>query len=167
MKTYFEVGRVYSKPLLGDPMDGVDLDKAMRRLHRALLKRIRDKIQASAFSMRAKKALAKSISIKMKPKSLLILAKHPAWFPLVEGQKKGQMTWLTKAKAPIPIVTESGEVIFRSANARTMQNGKWIHPGREPVKFIDKAKKEARAVVKDRLVKDLQKQIKMGWVRNG
>lgn len=167
MKTYFEVGRVYSKPVFGDPLGGVDLDKEMRKLQRTLLKRIRDKIQASAFSLRAKKALAKSLSIKMKPKSLLILAKHPAWFPLVEGQKKGQMTWLTKAKAPIPIVTESGEVIFRSANARTMRNGKWVHPGRDPMRFMDKAKKEARAAVKDRLVKGLQKQIKMGWVKNG
>jgi hypothetical protein len=162
----FEIGRVYAKPLLGDPLQGMDLNRAMRMLQRTLLKRIRDKIQQSAFSFRAKKALAKSLSIKLKPSSLVILTKHPAWFPLVEGQRKGQMSWLTKAKSPIPIVTESGEVIFRTANARTTREGKWVHPGREPSKFIDKAKKEARAVVKDKLAKELKKQIRMGWARS-
>lgn len=161
----FEISRIYAKPLLGDPFQGTDLNRAMRMLQRTLLKRIRDKIQQSAFSLRAKKALAKSISIKLKPSSLVIVTKHPAWFPLVEGQRKKQMSWLTKAKSPIPIVTESGETIFRTSNARTTRDGKWVHPGREPSRFIDKAKKEARAVVKDKLARELKKQIQMGWVK--
>ncbi len=161
----FEIARVYSKPMLGDPFYRTDLDRAMRMLHRDLLKRIRGKIEQSAFSLRAKRALSKSLSIKLHPKSLVVYAKHPAWFPLVEGRRKGQMTWLTKAKSPIPIVTETGETIFRSANAKTMQNGKWIHPGHDPARFMDKAKKEAREFVKTKLVQELQKQIKMGWSR--
>lgn len=161
----FEIGRVYAKPLLGDPFAGMDLGRVMHMLQRTMLKRIRDRIQQSAFSERAKSALAKSLSIKLKPSSLVVLAKHPAWYPLVEGQRKKQMTWLSKARVPIPIITETGELIFRSANARTMRNGKWMHPGREPSNFVEKAKKEAREVVKAKIARELKKQIQKGWVK--
>jgi len=165
VKPNFEIGRVYAKPLLGDPFVGMNLGRVMLMLQRTMLKSIRDRIQQSAFSERAKSALAKSLSIKLKPSSLVVIAKHPAWYPLVEGQRKKQMTWLSKARVPIPIITENGELIFRSANARTMRNGKWMHPGREPSNFVEKAKKEAREVVKAKIARELKKQIQKGWVK--
>jgi hypothetical protein len=70
------------------------------------------------------------------------------------------MTWLTKAQAPIPIVTDDGELIFRSATPKSMQDGKWVHPGRQPTTVIERAKKAAREVVKKRLGTELRKQLR-------
>ena len=69
------------------------------------------------------------------------------------------MTWLVKARAPIPIITEKGELIFRSATPRSMANGKWVHPGRGPFDFIEKAKKEAKAAIKARVMAEIRKSI--------
>lgn len=162
---FFRVSRVNLKPMLGDPFKGIDPHRALNLLQRTLLKQIREKLMQTAFSLRARKSLSKALSLKVGDSSLTVIANHPAWGPLVKGQKKGPMTWLQKAKGPIPIVTETGEVIFRSANAKTMKNGAWVHPGRGPTNFIEKAKKEAREAVRTRLLRDLTKQIQATWSR--
>ena len=92
------------------------------------------------------------MGVKTGPSSITITAKHPAFMPLLDGQKAEQMAWLTKARRPIPIITEEGELIFRSATPRSMQRGSWYHPGRKPTTVIERARKEARAVVKKRIV---------------
>ncbi len=162
----FIATRVYLKPLLPTrPLRNLDLDYVLRRAKRDLLRRVKGKLLQTTFSDRAKKALAEKIRIEIKPSSLRIVSNHPAFAPLLRGQKSGQMTWLTKARRPIPIITESGELIFRNATARSMANGHWFHPGRKPSDFVDKAKAESRAFLKQRLREDLKKQVRAAWGR--
>lgn len=152
------IDRVYLKPLTRQ-MANVDPAVALRRLKNEMLKRIRRALTQETFSKAAKKALSKALTIKVGASSLTITAHHPAWKPLVEGQKKGPMTWLKKAKAPIPIVTETGEVIFRTATAKSLANGKWVHPGRPKSPFYDRAREEARKFLKENLAGEISRQI--------
>lgn len=157
MQPIDRLGAVYGKPFLKDL--ATSPDRAMTRLKNEVLYRIKKKLQQSQLSERAKKAFAKNISVRLGPSSILIESKHPALVKLIEGQKSGQMKWLLKAKAPIPIITDAGELIFRNATPRSMANGKWVHPGRQPQTFVDVAKKEAKAVVKERLLAEIKRTV--------
>lgn len=144
---------LYGKPLLRGL--GVSPDNALNRVKHSVLRRLRDKLVQSTFSERAKKALAKSLVVEVGASSLTLYSKHPAFTQLMRGQRKGQMRWLTKARAPIPIITEDGKLIFRSATIKSMKDGKWIHPGRPPHDFIEKAKKEARTQIRKAIVSEV------------
>ena len=159
-----KVSSFYYKPLVsGLPVGSVDIDRVFRLLEKDVLKRMKAKMMQTTFSERARKRLSQSLRVEIKKSSLVITALHPAFFPLIKGQRSQQMTWLTKAKRPIPIVTESGELIFRTATAKSMANGRWVHPGRKPQDFIEKAKAESRAYVKKRIRQELKKQIASQW----
>ncbi len=153
--------RINLRPLV--PLGAVDIDakKVLKSAQREILKALRTEIQGEAFSPRAKRALKAGVGTKMGPNSITIVAKHPAFFPLVEGQKREQMTWLTKATRPIPIELDNGEVIFRNATPRSMARGSWYHPGRRGTTVIEKARKAARKVLKGRLNKELQRQLRV------
>src|SRR5512137_74885 len=142
------VGRVYLKPLIPEDFeDKLDSTRILKGLKRDILKQFKKSIQTQdTFSERAKTALVKAIRTEILPSSLRITVNHPAWRPLVLGREEQQMKWLTKARAPIPIVTETGEIIFRSATPKTMADGKWVHPGYQKTNLLDKARKEARAL---------------------
>lgn len=157
-----EVTRVNLKPLVNpQDLERISPERILRGLQQSVLKRLRSKIlESSALSNRAKKALYNGIKVKVGPKSITLIATHPAFKPLLQGQKPRQMSWLTKAKAPIPIVTDTGEVIFRSATPRSMENGSWYHPGREPTTIIEKARKEAREAIRTNVARDLRRQIR-------
>jgi hypothetical protein len=156
-----KVGRVNLKPLLPPgSLETFDAQKVLRSISREVVKQLRDKILQEPFSDRAKVALSKAIGVTVGPRSITITAKHPAFKPLLEGRKARQMTWLTKAKRPIPIITEDGELIFRSATPRSMQRGSWYHPGRSPTTVIERARKEARKSVKKRIVKALASHVR-------
>lgn len=148
------LGTIYGKPLV----KGLDQApaRALQLLKTDVLRRIRQKLIQSTFSDRAKKSLARALSVKIGPSSLTIEAKHPAFALMLKGQHKGQMKWLRRARVPIPIITETGELIFRSATARSMRNKKWMHPGRPPYDFVEKAKVEAKAQIRKRILKELQ-----------
>jgi hypothetical protein len=148
----------YLKPLTGGA--NINPDRALRTLQKELLRRIKAKLTQSTFSDRAKKSLARAVSIEVKASSLVIIAKDPRWNFMVGGQKPGQMTWLTKAKRPIPIVTETGEVIFRWATPRSMLDGKWFHPGRAPSDFLEQARQEARSFLRDKLRQQFANQLR-------
>lgn len=165
------VTRVYMKPLLPKrPFRGLSFDAIVRRTKGELLKRMKEKLQQTTFTDRAKKALAKALKVEIKPSSLVLTANHPAFFPLVKGQKTGQMKWLTKARRPIPIVLDSGELIFRNATVKSMGEispygrikglPKWTHPGREPSDFIENAKKLARDTIKKRLMDEVRAKLR-------
>ncbi len=156
-QTLDRLGGVYGKPFMKDLSSSPE--RAMTRLRNEILYRIKKKLQASQLSERAKKAFAKTITVRLSKSSIIIEAKHPALMKLIQGQKKGQMRWLMKAQAPIPIITDAGELIFRNATPRSMSNGKWVHPGRDPQTFIDLAKQEAKAVVKERLLEELRRTV--------
>lgn len=156
--TPFIASRVYLKPLLPEDFKG-DPKTVLKKVKTDLLRRVRAKLTQTTFSRRAKVALSKSLKIEVKPSSLRVTTNHPAFVPLVLGQRKGQMKWLRKARRPIPIITETGELIFRNATARSMKNGHWIHPGRPPSDFLDIAKAEARTFLKKKFAKELIKQV--------
>ena len=148
------ISSIYGKPLI----KGLETSsgRALQLMKGEILYRVRKKLLQSTFSDRAKKAFSKAISVEVGSSSLTIRSKHPAFAMMLRGQKKGQMTWLVKAKRPIPIITETGELIFRSATAKSMRDGKWIHPGRAAQDFVEKAKTEAKALIRQRLVKEIQ-----------
>jgi len=147
------------RPLLPDAVKDSDIEGILKKSKRELLRRIKAKLTQATFSKRAKVALAKSLQIEVKPSSLVVTTDHPAFRPLTEGQKPGQMKWLLKAKRPIPIVTDEGKLIFRSATSKSMENGHWIHPGRPSDDFVEKAKKESRKFLKQKFEKELRKKI--------
>lgn len=147
-------------PLLDEDSLGVDVQKALRMLNRSILRRIRAEIQKLAYSAEARKLLAAAVKIEIKASSLVVSVNHPAFKPLIMGQKKQQMTWLLKSKAPIPIITERGEVIFRTASARSMASGGWVHPGRPSTGIVDKVKMEAREAIKQRIAADIRRRLR-------
>ena len=166
MTEKFIYTRVNLKPLLPVDFD-LDSKKVLESTRRDLHRRIKRELEQETFSPRAKRAMAKALTIKIKPKSLQIVANHPAFAPLVKGQTKEQMTWLTKAARPIPIITESGKMIFRSATAKSMADGKWQHPGRKPSSYVERAKKVSREHIKERLHKAAVKSVKQAVGRAG
>lgn len=150
--------------------------RALERSKRDLLRRIKAKMTPTALSKRAKKALSAAMKIEIKPSSLVVTVNHPAFGPLVKGQKRKQMRWLLKSKTPIPIITDEGKLIFRNATARSMKRagggpneGKrgWVHPGRPANNFIDVAKKESRDFLKLNLAKGLTQQIRAASKKSG
>lgn len=161
-----EVQRVNLKPLMPPgALDKINTKKVLRSLQQSVLKRIRNKILQSTFSDRAKKALYNGVAVKVGPNSITVVAKHPSFRPLLEGQRPGQMRWLLKAKGPIPIITEDGELIFRNATPRSMENGSWYHPGRQATTILERAREEARDVIREKIRKDLQKQVRGALAR--
>jgi hypothetical protein len=162
-KSYFKVTQIKLAPLLpAAALQQFDPDKVLRRLRNEVLKKVRDSITQTTFSSRAKIALAKAIKMTIGPRSLTISSTHPAFRIFIEGRRKRQMKWLVKARAPIPIITESGVMIFRSATPKSMQDGKWVHPGSKSSDFFDKARGTARKTIKARLMKEFQAQLKAG-----
>lgn len=141
-------------------MADVDLQRALDHYGKTLLRKVRDQIKQQVFSDAAKKRLSKALQIKLYPKSLRLTSKDPLWGYLVNGRRQQQMTWLQKSPVPIPIVTESGKVIFRSATARSMRDGKWVHPGRPALNIVEQAKKEARKLAQTRLKKEIVTQLR-------
>jgi hypothetical protein len=166
MPEKFIASRVYLKPLVPEELalyaDPTDL---LKRSKRDLMRRVKRELTQTAFSDRAKRSLARSLEIQIKPSSLRLISKHPAFGALVRGQKSEQMTWLRKARTPIPIINEKGELIFRSATAKSMKDGKWIHPGRRPSSFVERAKKSSRAFLKEKFKKELRKQMRQAWAK--
>ena len=155
----FDITRAQSAPLRRI-VDDLDIQRALDKFGKELLRQVRKGVQQAAFSERAKKRLAKALQIKMFPNSLRLTAKDPLWGYLVNGRKQQQMKWLQKSPTPIPIVTETGELIFRSATAKSMKNGGWLHPGRPALNIAEQAKKEARALVQKRLKKEIVAQLR-------
>lgn len=162
----FLASRVYLKPLLPDNFSPADPEATLKRVKKDLLRRIRRKLmQQTTFSERARKAFSKALKIEVKQSSLVIIGNHPGFGPLLRGQKYGQMKWLTKASRPIPIVTDDGKLIFRNATSKSMANGKWIHPGRKPQDFVEKAKTEGKAFLKAKFAQEITRHMRTAMRR--
>lgn len=159
--TFFPRFRINLKPLLPEGAE-VDHKKVLKSVQKEVLKAIRAEIQEQAFSHRAKIALAKGVTTRIGPNSLTVIAKHPGFLPLVDGKRRQQMTWLTKAKTPIPIVLDDGEVIFRNATPHSMSRGRWYHPGRKATTVIEKAREHTRSIIKKRLAEALRRSLRGG-----
>lgn len=152
------VAVIYKKPLTQGEFQG-DLSTVLKRLKGQFLRRLRVTLQQSAFSRAAKMTLSKAMRVEVKKSSIVLTVNHPAWRPLVEGQRRGPMVWLKRSRTPIPIVTETGKVIFRAATAKSFKDGKWVHPGRKPTDIVEKARREAREWAKKKLPDLLRQEI--------
>jgi len=162
------VTHIKYKPLIPKgELERFDSQKVLKSLRREVLKEIKKKILQEPFSQAAKKALLDGFRITTGARSITIEATDPRFRYLLEGRRNRQMTWLTKARVPIPIITDSGDVIFRSASPRSMKNGSWYHPGKAPSKVIDKAREAAREVIKRRLRAQLKKHLRQVLQRHG
>lgn len=156
-----KVTRMNLRPLLPErALKNFHPDRFLKEVERELLRSIRKKIRQEAFSPAAKKRLTLGFEVKLGKNSVTVIAKDPAFRPLLEGQQPGQMRWLTKARGPIPIVLDSGELIFRSATPQSMANGKWQHPGRQPTTVIERAKAEVREVMAKKSKQLMQQQLR-------
>jgi len=154
-----KVTRINLRPLTPDALK-FDPVKFLKQAQKEIIKAMKQGITQSAFSEAAKRRLLKGFKVLPGRKSVTLVARDPAFRPLLEGQRAEQMKWLVKARAPIPIVLDSGELIFRTATARSMANGSWYHPGREPSHIIEKAKEEARKVLRAKAKRMLRKQLR-------
>lgn len=151
------VTHVKYKPLLPTgELERFGSSKVLKSLQKEVFREIQKRIMQEPFSPAAKKALMDGFRLNIGERSLTVEAIHPAFRPLLEGRRPGQMRWLTKAKGPIPIITDTGELIFRSATPRSMENGSWYHPGSQPTTVIEKATATAREIVKKRLKAQLK-----------
>ena len=132
-------------------------DKVLRERLKATLPGVMERaIMDSALSKRAKQSLMTSLKVKVLKDAVVITSNHPGFKALVEGQREGPMKWLRNADAPIPIVLDSGEVIFRTATAKSMRDGSWVHPGRKSSGILAKVKKESIKHVKQTLLNALK-----------
>jgi hypothetical protein len=163
---------VYGKPLTGrlekslaGAVTGDDVKRALQMFARSVLARVRNGLKQTAYSAHARSILAAALTFEIRVSSLTVVARHPAFRPLVLGQRRQQMSWLTKARSPIPIVTDSGKLIFRSATPRSMQNGMWVHPGRPNTGILDRAIKEAKVVVRKQIRKALVQRMRKALVQ--
>ena len=162
------VARVNYTPLLkAEELERLRPERVLKRLRREILRQIKAEIMKAAFTTAARKRLLKGFKVTVGEKSIKVEAIDPAFKPLLGGQKSEQMTWLTKARKPIPIILDNGNVIFRSATPRSMKNGSWYHPGRQAHTVIEKARKAAREVMRKRLRQELSKQLRAAIERAG
>lgn len=152
------------KPELFDPRDleSINTHRLLQGMARSIIQRVARGIKQSAFSPSAKRALATALKIEVKGSELIMSTKHPAFKPLVFGQKKQQMTWLTKSPTPIPIINEQGKLIFRNATAKSMSEGRWVHPGHKPTTIVEKAREEAKKLLIKRIRAELEQQLRKG-----
>lgn len=154
---------VYGKPLVKDLPNEADLDQAKERaLERAgkyAVEEIQREITRSSWN-RKPTDLINSFEYEVKNSTMVIKSDHPAAQYLNKGVQPHQMIYLERAKRPIPIVTDSGEVIYRTPSSKTMADGSWQHPGIKGKHFLERGVEKARERVKEELVKEYQELIK-------
>lgn len=162
------VARVNYKPLLkAEDLERLRPERVLKSLRREILKQIKVEIMKAAFTTAARRRLLRGFKVTVGEKSIKVEAIDPAFKALLGGQRAQQMTWLTKARKPIPIILDNGNVIFRNATPRSMKNGSWYHPGRQAHTVIEKARKAAREVMRKRLKQELAKQLRAAIQRAG
>lgn len=81
---------------------------------------------------------------------ILIYSDHPAAEYLENGVRSHHMTYLEEA-GPVPILTDMGELIFRTPPENVHESDGWEHPGIEGKHFIEAGLERARENVMDEL----------------
>ncbi len=153
----------YSPLVLPANLAGKTLTQVLREAQAEILRVVRRSIMQSTYSAAAKRALSSYLKVELGPASMTVTSSHPAFLPMLAGQKRGTMTWLKKARSPIPIVTEQGELIFRTATARSMAHGGWQHPGRASTGILEQARDAGREILRERLAAAIRTQIRASW----
>ena len=103
--------------------------------------------------------LLRSFDYTVQGDQLVIRSDHPAAGYLNRGVRAYQMTHLTKARRPIPIVKDNGEVVFRSATKASMRDGKWRHPGFRGLNFIERGAKRALDTIRQQALEQTKREV--------
>lgn len=153
---------VYGKPLVkGTPLvDDVDRTDLLEETGAAAVEEIQKEIRRLAFKGSPDRLL-KSFSFRVEGKSTLVIeSDHPAAKYLNRGVRRHQMTYLAKSAKPIPIIMDDGSVKFRSATPKSMQEGKWVHPGIRGKNFLDRGIEKAKEKIKEKIKEDIKNRFK-------
>lgn len=110
------------------------------------LREVKAEIRRTAFKS-VPSDLLSSFESEVRGGQIIIRSSHPAASYLNNGVKAYQMTHLTKARRPIPIVTDNGQVVFRTATQASMRSGAWKHPGFEGKNFIERGAQRALKII--------------------
>lgn len=85
--------------------------------------------------------LIKSFSYKVRGSRVTVVSTHPGAEFLNRGVKRHQMRTL---RQKVPIITSDGKLIFRNLTAKSLANGKWVHPGYQGKHFLRRGMSRAR-----------------------
>jgi hypothetical protein len=122
---------------------------------REAIKEIQKEIRRSSW-LHPPKRLLKSWSYKVGPNTVKISSDHPAAKFLDEGVKRHQMS---PPRRRVPIITDDGRLIFRDMTAKSLADGRWIHPGYHGKHFLRRGAKKARERIKQILADNVIAQV--------
>lgn len=146
---------VYGKPLVRDLPDEAQVERikreALERAGKYAVEEVKKEIRRSSWNS-PPKDLLDSFSYEVKGSTMVIRSDHPATEYVNRGVHPHQMIYLEKAKRPIPIIKDNGEVIFRTASSKSMKDGSWQHPGFKGKHFLDRGVERARERAKQEMV---------------
>jgi hypothetical protein len=91
-------------------------------------------LQASGY-----RNIAHSVSVKVQNGTIIVSVKHPAFEYLDRGVRPFQM----KPHDKVVPMRKGYTVIFRRITPKSIQEGKWRHPGITPKRFLQRAINEA------------------------
>jgi len=145
-------GKVFLKDLPDEKEIDAQVKRMMDRLGKVAVKAFQQEVRRSSWN-NTPDNLLNSFSYEVKPDGTLkVSSDHPAALYLNKGVQGGQMKYLQNASRPIPIITESGEVVFRTPSFQTMRDGKWRHPGISGKHFMDRGQERAEKAVKEEVL---------------
>jgi hypothetical protein len=159
-KGKYRLRGIYGKPLVkGTPLeDEADRTKLLEETGREAIKEVQKEISRLSFKGQPTDLL-NSFTYEVEGKSTLVLSSdHPAAKYLNRGVKPHQMKYLEGAT--VPIVTDDGEVKFRTATPKSMRDGKWQHPGIKGKHFLERGVEKAREKIKQKVAEDIKERIK-------
>lgn len=111
---------------------------------REAIKEIQKEIRRSSW-LHPPSRLLNSWSYKVGANTVKITSSHPAAKFLDEGVRRHQMS---PPRRRVPIITDGGQLIFRDMTAKSLADGKWIHPGYHGKHFLRRGAKKARERIK-------------------
>lgn len=142
-------GRVLFRDVPNQADIDAEVKKAMDRLGKVAVAAFQKEVRRSSWN-RTPNNLINSFKYEVKPDgSLRVSSDHPAAKYLDKGVAPGQMTYLQKAERPIPIITDSGDVIYRTPSFQSMRNGQWRHPGISGKHFLERGQEAAKKAMKE------------------
>jgi len=129
---------------------------------KAGLKAVRAEIRLASWK-RTPKRLIRSFSYTVGDNTVSIRTNHPAAHFMDKGVHTHQMSYLMDRT--VPIIADTGEVIFRRCTAKTLADGSWIHPGIRAKNFISRGMRKARLAMQKIFQEETIKQLRhsMEW----
>lgn len=128
--------------------------EALRKASKAAERAFKREISKSSWNASPKR-LMDSIEVEVTREGIQISSDHPAFQYLNAGVRAHSMDYLTKADKPIPIITKSGEVIYRTATEKSLREGSWRHPGIEGKHFLERGREAAAKAVRKEITASL------------